>query len=130
MDPNRGGGYIIIEDKQLLINSGTASGYEVAVEGDGINYSFAKSTTRRGRVGKQKAQTLDQQVQQGVYYNGAIRRFTEIEAERLQGFPDDWTKFGNYENGPRLIPKAQRYKLIGNAVTTHCSKQIGKKLIQ
>lgn len=57
-----------------------------------------------------------------------IRRLTEIECERLQGFPDDWTKYGNYDNGVKEISKTQRYKLCGNAVTTTVVKAIAERI--
>ena len=44
-----------------------------------------------------------------------IRRLTPRECERLQGFPDDWTKYG--VDG-EIISDTQRYKCCGNAVTT------------
>lgn len=58
-----------------------------------------------------------------------IRRLTEIECERLQGFPDNWTQHGNYDGDIRPISKTQRYKLIGNAVTVDMVDLIGKRLI-
>lgn len=57
-----------------------------------------------------------------------IRRLTEIECERLQGFPDDWTKFGNYNGTIKPIPKTARYKLLGNAVTVAVVKAIASRL--
>ena len=57
-----------------------------------------------------------------------IRRFTEIECERLQGFPDNWTQYGNYNGRIRRISKTQRYKLIGNAVTVDIVTMIAKRL--
>lgn len=57
-----------------------------------------------------------------------IRRLTEIECERLQGFPDNWTKFGNYDGAIKEIAKTQRHKLIGNAVTVAVVKAISTKL--
>lgn len=62
------------------------------------------------------------------FVNG-IRRLTEIECERLQGFPDYWTKFGNFDGVVKEIPKTQRYKMIGNAVTVRVVEEIGKRLI-
>jgi DNA (cytosine-5)-methyltransferase 1 len=59
-----------------------------------------------------------------------IRRLTEIECERLQGFPDDWTKYGNYDGTIKEIPKTQRYKMLGNAVTVKVVEEIGKRLLQ
>ena len=52
--------------KAIKIKSGTAKGYEQAKEGDSINFSVANSETRRGRVGKGVAQTLDTSCNQGV----------------------------------------------------------------
>ena len=59
---------------------------------------------------------------------GGIRRLTEIECERLQGFPDNWTQYGNYNGRIRRISKTQRYKLIGNAVTVDIVTMIAKRL--
>ena len=56
-----------------------------------------------------------------------IRRLTEIECERLQGFPDDWTKYGNYDGEIKEISKTQRYKLMGNAVTVAVVESIANK---
>jgi DNA (cytosine-5)-methyltransferase 1 len=42
-----------------------------------------------------------------------IRRLTPMECERLQGFPDNWTKYGT----KGIISDTQRYKMCGNAVT-------------
>ena len=47
--------------------------------------------------------------------NYSIRKLTPTECERLQAFPDGWTKYGM--NG-ELISDTQRYKCLGNAVTT------------
>lgn len=51
----------------------------------------------------------------------AYRCITPIEAERLQGFPDNWTKEG--KDGSQ-ISNTQRYKCCGNAVTTNVIKYI------
>ena len=57
-----------------------------------------------------------------------VRRLTEIECERLQGFPDNWTQYGDYNGKIRRISKTQRYKLIGNAVTVDIVTMIAKRL--
>ena len=54
------------QDNYLKIKSATSKGYEEAREGDSINFSVPSSETRRGRVGKGVAQTLDTGCQQGV----------------------------------------------------------------
>ena len=52
--------------KSVKVKSNTLKGYEEASEGDSINFSVPNSETRRGRVGKGVAQTLDTGCQQGV----------------------------------------------------------------
>jgi hypothetical protein len=50
----------------ILVREATKAGYAVAVEGDSINLEQPNSKTRRGRVGKQVAQTLTTSPQQWV----------------------------------------------------------------
>ena len=57
-----------------------------------------------------------------------IRYLTEIECERLQGFSDNWTQYGDYNGIIKPIAKTQRYKLIGNAVTVDIVELIAKRL--
>ena len=62
------------------------------------------------------------------YAISRMRRLTEIECERLQGFPDNWTQYGNYNGDIKPIARTQRYKLIGNAVTVDIVELIAKRL--
>ncbi|MBM0650966.1 DNA (cytosine-5-)-methyltransferase [Capnocytophaga genosp. AHN8471] len=66
--------------------------------------------------------------QENNLLNG-LRRLTEIECERLQGFPDNWTQYGNYNGTIKPIARTNRYKLIGNAVTVNIVEFIARKLI-
>lgn len=61
------------------------------------------------------------------YVNG-IRRLTPIECERLQGLPDNWTKYGIFEGVKKEISDSQRYKLCGNGVSIPVIKEIGLRL--
>jgi len=58
-----------------------------------------------------------------------VRRLTPIEGERLQGLPDDWTKYGIYEGEQKVIADTHRYDLIGNAVSRPVVTEIGKALL-
>ena len=62
----------------------------------------------------------------GLIDGSRIRRLTPIECERLQGFPDNWTKYG--VDG-KEISDTQRYKMCGNAVTVNVIEYIAKNLI-
>lgn len=180
----------------IRIKTNNKQGYEIAKPGDTINYQNLPSKTRRGRVGKGIAQTLDSGGEQavigytrdakgkvkkrnikqqantlhsasggggntdqyiikptqignskkfgnavgkdnqdaftlrsanpnGVILNQSIRRLTPIECERLQGFPDNWTKTGK-ELGE--ISDSQRYKMCGNAVTVDVVEAVAKQI--
>lgn len=52
--------------------------------------------------------------------NSRIRRLTPTECERLQGFPDGWTKG---------VSDSQRYKCLGNAVTTNVIAAVIARMI-
>lgn len=166
-------------DLILRVKSATSRGYEEATYGDSVNLSQPNSDTRRGRVGKQKAQTLETSCNQGIiepiftyeaanetvrrntlvegeikaldFYNKAvrdesptltdpkhnsiglfdgyrIRRLTPIECERLQGFPDNHTAFGNYDGAVKPMSRNQRYKQCGNAVTVDVVAAVAERL--
>lgn len=71
----------------VQIKSATKKGYELATENDSINFSQPNSETRRGRVGKEVAQTLDTSCNQGVMI-GAIRgRNPDNPNDRTTGSP-------------------------------------------
>jgi DNA (cytosine-5)-methyltransferase 1 len=55
-----------------------------------------------------------------------IRRLTPLECERLQGFPDNWTKYGTQG----IISDTQRYKMCGNAVTVDVVEAVAKQIIK
>jgi DNA (cytosine-5)-methyltransferase 1 len=57
-----------------------------------------------------------------------IRRLTPIECERLQGFPDDHTAFGNYDGEVKPMSNTQRYKQCGNAVTVDIVSLVAEQL--
>ena len=73
-----------------------------------------KNKSQNGRRFKDNEEpmfTLTQNDVHGVMHNKTqIRRLTPIECERLQGFPDNWTEG---------LSDTQRYKCMGNAVTTN-----------
>jgi len=109
------------------IPEATKKGYAEAEEGDSINLSVPNSKTRRGRVGKGEAQTLDTGMQQYTIQSG-IRRLTPVECMRLQGFPDNHNEFGLLDGKKVAISDTQRYKQAGNAVTVDVVEAVAKKI--
>jgi len=57
-----------------------------------------------------------------------IRKLTPIECERLQGFPDNHTAFGDYDGVTKPVSNTQRYRQCGNAVTVDVVQAIANKL--
>lgn len=48
-------------------------------------------------------------------------RLTPVEGERLQGYPDDWTKYGADGN---IIADTARYRAIGNSICVYCAERL------
>lgn len=57
----------------ILVKSNTQKGYEVAELGDSINLEYPNSTTRRGRIEKQVAQTITTSPHQGGCSGSSLR---------------------------------------------------------
>jgi len=56
-----------------------------------------------------------------LLHSRRIRRLTPVECERLQAFPDGWTKG---------VADTQRYKCLGNAMTVNVITYLGKLLLK
>lgn len=63
--------------------------------------------------------------------DGRYRLITPIEAERMQDFPDDWTKYKQLDNGEVVeVSDSMRLFFMGNALVTDIVKRIGEELIK
>ncbi|WP_164711080.1 DNA cytosine methyltransferase [Euzebya pacifica] len=58
--------------------------------------------------------------------SGRPRRLTEVEAERLQGFPDGWT---DVEVRGRPMSSTRRYEMCGNAVPVPMAAWIASRIL-
>lgn len=65
--------------------------------------------------------------QQIVQHAMSVRRLMPIECERLQGFPDDWTR---YDAAGNEISDSARYRMIGNAVAVPVAEWIGRQILK
>lgn len=78
------------------------------------------------------------QLQRGEQFNGTLeaihegrlRLLTETECERLQGFPDGFTRYGVYDGEVRAISRTQRYSLLGNAVSPPIVEKVAARIRQ
>jgi site-specific DNA-cytosine methylase len=71
-----------------------------------------------------------------VFYNApggtekVLRHLTPKEDERLQGFPDNWTKVPYAGKPLEKCPDRLRYKAIGNAMAVPVMRWIGERILQ
>lgn len=132
------------KDNQLAVKvaEATKQGYsECRVGIDTVNLSVPGSKTRRGRVGKEIANTLDTSCNQGVFVQVseeltvyavwyekyqcyiAIRKLTPKECFRLQGWSDDYFEKAQFVNSD-----SQLYKQAGNGVTVTVIEAMARKM--
>jgi len=57
-----------------------------------------------------------------------VRRLTPVECERLQGFPDDFTKIPYRNKTAENCPDGPRYKAMGNSMAVPVMKWIGERI--
>ena len=111
-------------EPKIRVKEATSQGYAEAEIGDSVNLSHPNSKTRRGRVGKQIANTLLTGESQGVVEpDFRIRKLTPRECWRLQGFPD-WA----FNKAQEVNSNSQLYKQAGNSVTVNVIAAIAKEL--
>ena len=65
---------------------------------------------------------------QGVTDGYAVLRLTPRECERLQGFPDDWTKVPYRGKPAEECPNTPRYRAIGNSMAVPVMRWIGERI--
>ena len=111
-------------EPKIRVKEATSQGYAEAEIGDSVNLSHPNSKTRRGRVGKQIANTLLTGESQGVVEpDFRIRKLTPRECWRLQGFPD-WA----FDKAQEVNSNSQLYKQAGNSVTVNVIAAIAERL--
>lgn len=111
-------------EPKIRVKEATKQGYQEAEIGDSVNLSHPNSKTRRGRVGKQIANTLLTGESQGVVEpDFRIRKLTPRECWRLQGFPD-WA----FDKAQEVNSNSQLYKQVGNSVTVNVISAIAQGL--
>ena len=60
----------------------------------------------------------------------AVRRLTPTECERLQGFPDGFTRIPYRGKPADQCPDGPRYKALGNSWAVNCAEWIGDRLAE
>ena len=107
----------------VKVPSATKKGYEEAEDGDSISLEHPSSKTRRGRVGKGVAQTVNTGNGQAVVNTYRIRRLTPLECWRLQGYPDV-----AFFQAQEVNSDTQLYKQAGNSITVNVMMELLKSI--
>ena len=84
--------------------------------------AFADAMLGDGRIGRS---TLRADRVLEVYSSMAVRRLTPREAERLQGFPDDYTLIP-YRGKPAA--DGPRYRALGNSWAVNCARWVARRI--
>ena len=144
---------LMIDDNK--VRSASKKGYEIAREGDSINFCFANSETRRGRIGKGVSQTIETKNTIAVITEPVNATYRHA-FEGFKGYNDLSPTIKSSEgsgnqillnNIRRLTPREcfrlqdfpdsftwscsdnQAYKQAGNSITVGVLERLIKKLI-
>lgn len=87
-----------------------------------------------GRIGSgigepnDPAPTLSKAHHHAVATAASVRRLTPLECERLQGFPEHWTRIPWKNKTIEDCPDSLRYKAIGNSMAVNVMQWIGIRI--
>lgn len=127
---NGANGKGFLKEKSFTLNATGVHGVCVP-----INTMIAQGRpSDNGRLGSgigkdgQPQNTLSATHCHAVCFDGCVRRLTPIECERLQGFPDNYTKIPYRGKPAENCPDAPRYKALGNSWAVPVVRWIGKRI--
>jgi DNA (cytosine-5)-methyltransferase 1 len=116
-------------DSNIKIKNATMAGYLLGEHGDGIDFAYPNSKTRRGRVQPQRSHTLNTMGNIGVILNDGefkFRRFSPLEYWRLMGISDE-----DFHKAKKAgVPNLHLYRQAGNAIVVDVLYYIFKELLE
>jgi DNA (cytosine-5)-methyltransferase 1 len=86
----------------------------------GADPSFTTTTTLKASAGDQTPHVAITPM--------AVRRLTPVECERLQGFPDNWSRISWKGKPEEECPDGPRYKACGNSMAVPVMAFIGRQI--
>jgi len=117
-----GKGYLGEDEKAFTISAMQDQQIAQPIAVDTYNYTTNDKTTQTIRS------QCDTEHIGAVLQTMAIRRLTPKECERLQGFPDDWTKIPYRNKSADQCPDGPRYKACGNSMAVPVMRWIGERI--
>lgn len=100
-----------------------------------VLYAWVQQTTQGSRLLRYALSALEKvggcESREAEPTHTAIpRRLTPLETERLQGWPDNHTRYGIDEDGNEVeLKDGPRYRMCGNGVTATVSEWIGMRIV-
>ena len=104
-----------------------------AAHSHGVIYAIDRAAFNQGENALYDFQINDNEINSTIVAKGpsavldtrlsvwVVRRLTPTECERLQGFPDDWTKYDTYGIQIKDTP---RYAALGNSIAIPCALRV------
>lgn len=114
--PSKGQGGIAIVTKETYCLAENTIGRQPHNGGNGNGWQ------------KDLSYTLNATGVHGVKTEARVRKLTPVECERLQGFPDNYTRIPWKGKSEEECPDSPRYKAIGNSWAVPCVRWIGKRI--
>jgi DNA (cytosine-5)-methyltransferase 1 len=120
----------------VVTRFGTGGGNVPLVQQDAhVCYPIAFTTEQTPKFNNDQALTLTKQSPTGggqpqcvMPPTMAVRRLTPVECERLQGFPDNWSRIPWKGKTEEQCPDGPRYKACGNSMAVPVMRWIGERI--
>ena len=125
------GDYIKVKQNGVVVPNYSSKSLNETIENNELIEGEPKALDLYNREARDESPTLTEPHHNSLrLFDGyRIRRLTPIECERLQGFPDDHTAYGNYDGEVKPMSNTQRYKQCGNAVTVDVVAAVAKNCL-
>jgi DNA-cytosine methyltransferase len=91
------GGFITV------VKEATKKGFVEVYPNEGVDLSYPNSETRRGRLMKDKCNAILRSNEFYINNGYYLRKLSQTELERLQGFKDEYTKILSYNKAASLL---------------------------
>ena len=116
----------VINTLQARMGTGGGNMPIVAIQGNMIGRADTAGPQGKGYTEEGKPMFTLTKTDVHAVAGSTVRRLTPMECERLQGFPDSWTKFDAEGNE---VTDGHRYKQMGNAVAVPVVSWIVNRLM-
>lgn len=121
---DRNGGHQLGINQDIAPTLTSTDRHAIAYSQSGLGeYKEGVGTLKRSRGaaggGSETIIAIMEKIAQVIKYR--VRRLVPVECERLDGFPDEWTRYG--ASGKEMSDNA-RYMALGNSIAVPCAERV------